>query len=278
VQIDLAEYEAEPEIKVLANPKDELRKKIVTLADTIREWNNETNRVRKTVKEQFGEIRDLGLNKCKMEKTALRRLVEEIFLIHGVSASYLRKLLPAELKDPSKTRISYQQKQEIEKERQTIELYKQGMTYAQIAKEAHVSLRDIAPILNKTGEYQSLSNSSQAYKMFEEGSNPIQVAIALNLRENQVREYYREYWDLNGMYQLNQVYEEIGNAIWSVIELHRRAKVEGLTSQQVSRILKTTTTLERQNIDLEGEQARLEADNKEAAKTFQRLKLVLCLF
>src|ERR687891_2538469 len=158
-----------------------------------------------------------------------------------------------------------------DKEKLVIDLYKRGLTYAQIAKEAHVSLRDIAPILNKTGEYQSLSNSSQAYKMFEEGSNPIQVAIALNLRENQVREYYREYWDLNGMYQLNQVYEEIGNAIWSVIELHRRAKVEGLTSQQVSRILKTTTTLERQNIDLEGEQARLEAGNKEAAKTFQRL-------
>jgi DNA-binding CsgD family transcriptional regulator len=158
-----------------------------------------------------------------------------------------------------------------EKEKLVIDLYKRGLTYAQIAREAHVSLRDIAPILNKTGEYQSLSNSSQAYKMFEEGSSPIQVAIALNLRENQVREYYREYWDLNGMYQLNQVYEEIGNAIWSVIELHRRAKAEGLTSQQVSRILKTTTTLERQNRDLEGEQARLEAGNKEAAKTFQRL-------
>src|ERR671918_1143843 len=69
-----------------------------------------------------------------------------------------------------------------EKEKLVIDLYKRGLTYAQIAKEVHVSLRDIAPILNKTGEYQSLSNSSQAYKMFEEGSSPIQVAIALNLR------------------------------------------------------------------------------------------------
>src|ERR671910_1461773 len=118
VQIDLAEYESE--IEDLANPRDELRKKIVTLADTIREWSNETNRVRKTVKEQFVEIRNLALNKCKMEKTALRRLVEEIFLIRGVSDSYLRKLLPAELKDPSKTRISYQQKKEIEKESQRL--------------------------------------------------------------------------------------------------------------------------------------------------------------
>src|ERR687892_1553968 len=158
-----------------------------------------------------------------------------------------------------------------EKEKLVVELYKQGMTYAQIAKEAHVSLRDIAPILNKTGEYQSLSNSSQAYKMFEEGSTPIQVAIALNLRENQVREYYREYWDLNGMYQLNQIYEEIGNAIWSVIELHRRAKAEGLTPQQVSRILNKNIMLERQNLDLEGKKARLELSNRQAAKDFQLL-------
>ncbi len=157
-----------------------------------------------------------------------------------------------------------------EKEKLVVDLYKQGMNYAQIAKEAHVSLRDIAPILHKKGEYQSLSNSSQAYKMFEEGSNPIEVAITLNLRENQVREYYREYWNLKMLYQLNQVYEEIGNDIWSVIELHRRTKAEGLTPQQVSRILKRNITLERQNIDSEGERARLEVSNKQAAKTFQQ--------
>ena len=157
-----------------------------------------------------------------------------------------------------------------EKEKLVVDLYKQGMTYVQIAKEARVSLRDIAPILNKKGEYQSLSNSSQAYKMFEEGSSPIEVAIALNLRENQVREYYREYWNLNMLYQLNQVYEEIENDIWSVIELHRRTKAEGLTPQQVSRILKRNITLERQNIDSEGERARLEVSNKQAAATFQQ--------
>ena len=108
------------EIEDLANPTDELEKKIVTLAGIIREWKNETNRVRKTVKKQFVEILDLGLNKYEMEKTALRRLVIDIFRIHDVSDSYLRKLLPAELKDPSKTRISYQQKQEIEKESQRL--------------------------------------------------------------------------------------------------------------------------------------------------------------
>jgi transcriptional regulator with XRE-family HTH domain len=157
-----------------------------------------------------------------------------------------------------------------EKEKLVIDLYKRGLTYAQIAKEAHVSLRDIAPILNKTGEYQSLSNSSQAYKMFEEGSSPIQVAIALNLRANQVSEYYREWWNLNGLYQLNQMYEELRNDIWSISELNRRTKAEGLSPQQVSRILKTTTTLENNNRNLEYEQARLEFSNKQAAETFQQ--------
>ena len=48
-------------------------------------------------------------------------------------------------------------------------------------------------------------------------------------------------------------------------------KTEGLSPQQVSRILKTIITLEYKNRDLEGEQARLEVSNKQAAKTFQQL-------
>ena len=113
-------HDCESEIEELMNPKDELKKKIVTVADTIREWNKESRRVSKTVKEQFEEILNLGLNKYKMEKTALRSLVEEIFLIHGVSESWFRKLLPTGLKDPSKIRISYLQRQNIEKERQRL--------------------------------------------------------------------------------------------------------------------------------------------------------------
>ena len=48
-------------------------------------------------------------------------------------------------------------------------------------------------------------------------------------------------------------------------------KSESLSPQQVSRILKTTTTLEYNNRDLEREQARLEFSNKQAAATFQHL-------
>ena len=73
------------------------------------------------------------------------------------------------------------------------------------------------------------------------------------------------------MYNLNQIYEEIKDDIWSVLELCRKMKTEGLSPRQVSRILKTTITLEYQNRELECAQARLEVGNMEAAKTFQQL-------
>jgi predicted transcriptional regulator len=108
--------------------------------------------------------------------------------------------------------------------------YNQKKTFREIQKIVRKSPRDIRAILDKVEpERASLSESSKAYRMFKEGSTPTEVAITLNLRENQVSEYYREYWILNGMYHLNQIYEEIKDNIWSIIELSRQTKSEGLS-------------------------------------------------
>jgi hypothetical protein len=72
------------------------------------------------------------------------------------------------------------------------------------------------------------------------------------------------------MYNLNQIYEEIKDDIWTIVELFRQMKTEGLNPQHVSRILKANITLEHKNRDLEYEQARLEVGNKQAAMTFQQ--------
>ena len=153
--------------------------------------------------------------------------------------------------------------------------YNQNKTFREVQKIVRKSPRDIKLILDKANPTPSKSTivssqSSQAYRMFEEGSTPIQVAIALDLREKEVSELYREWWNLNRLYQLNQVYEELANDIWSIAELNRRRKAEGLGIQQVSKILKRITTLERQTIDMECEQTRLEVNNKYAATTFQQ--------
>ncbi|MPZ07239.1 MAG: hypothetical protein GEU26_12635 [Nitrososphaeraceae archaeon] len=150
--------------------------------------------------------------------------------------------------------------------------YNQKKTIREIQKIVRKSPRDLSFILNKVEpERSSLSESSRAYRLFKDRRNLIDVATLLNLREKEVTEYYREFWNLNGMYALNQIYEEIkAEGILSIVGLHRRMKEECLSPQQFTRILKRIITLERQNIDLEGEQARLEVSNKQATKTFQQ--------
>ena len=98
-----------------------------------------------------------------------------------------------------------------------IDLYhNQKKTFREIQKIVRKSPRDIRAILDKVEpERTSPTESSRAYKMCMDGYNPAQIAITLGLREKEVSDYYGEYWNLNGMYQLNQIYEEIKDDIWS---------------------------------------------------------------
>ena len=119
-----------------------------------------------------------------------------------------------------------------ERERLVLDLYyNQGKTYREISREARISPRDIGVILNKAVEEkksegskeqqnnddaeknqnqeQHLSLSAQAYKLFSEGKTPLQVAITLNLRESEATKFYKEYWKLKQLHNLNMIYEEI---------------------------------------------------------------------
>ena len=57
-------------------------------------------------------------------------------------------------------------------------------------------------------QQQDLSLSTKAYKLFSDRKTPLEVAIALNLRESEATKFYREYWKLKQLYNLNMVYEE----------------------------------------------------------------------
>jgi hypothetical protein len=89
-----------------------------------------------------------------------------------------------------------------EKEQLIVELYNSGSSYREIAKQARVLLRDIKHILDKTNGVQSLSKSSQAYRMFSEGKSPMEIAIALDMREAEVTPLYKESWILKQLYTL----------------------------------------------------------------------------
>jgi DNA-binding CsgD family transcriptional regulator len=148
-----------------------------------------------------------------------------------------------------------------ERERLVIELYyNQGKTYREISKEARISPRDIGVILNKVVEEktereegikqnnnnggeknqeqeQHLSLSAQAYKLFSEGKTPLQVAIALNLRESEATKFYKEYWKLKNLHNLNMVYEELRGDIEPFLKLYKLAKRKGMGIKQVVNLL-----------------------------------------
>jgi hypothetical protein len=141
-----------------------------------------------------------------------------------------------------------------EREKLVLDLYNQGKTIREIAKEARMSFRDIGVILNKAveekeeglkeqhEEIQQLSVSSQAYKLFSEGKTPLDVAIALNLRESEATKFYKEYWKLKNLHNLNMVYEETNGDIEPFLKLYRLSKAAGMSAQHVTNLLKIANT------------------------------------
>src|SRR5215216_2219674 len=136
-----------------------------------------------------------------------------------------------------------------EKERLVLDLYNQGKTIREIAKEVKMSFRDIGVILNKAveekaeelkeqhEEIQQLSVSSQAYKLFSEHKTPLEVAIALNLRESEATKYYKEYWKLKQLHNLTMVYEETKGDIDPFLRLYKLAKRKGIGVRHVVNLL-----------------------------------------
>jgi hypothetical protein len=151
-----------------------------------------------------------------------------------------------------------------ERERFVLDLYNnQRKTIRDIAKEARMSFRDIGSILNKANERreqnnnnnnnndieikkqqqeqeprQQLSLSTQAYKLFTDGKSPIQVAVALNLKESEITRFYKEYIKLNQMHELNIVYEELKGNIIPFVKLYRSARAAGMSEEHVVNLLR----------------------------------------
>jgi hypothetical protein len=148
-----------------------------------------------------------------------------------------------------------------ERERLVFELYNQGKTYREISKEARISPRDIGVILNKVTEgkdegeggikqqdnncmknqeqeeQQHLSLAAQAYKLFSDRKTPLEVAIALNLRESEATKFYKEFWKLKQLHNLNMVYEELRGDIEPLLRLYRLSKTKGIGVKQVVNLL-----------------------------------------
>ena len=71
-------------------------------------------------------------------------------------------------------------------------------------------------------KYKQQETCAQAYELFSQGKKPLQVAIALNIRQSEATKYYREYWKLRGLQMLDSLYIKTNGKIWPVWKLYQR--------------------------------------------------------
>ena len=152
----------------------------------------------------------------------------------------------------SKVILKRQQKEDL-----VIKLAEEGKSTRFITEVAHVSLKDIATIIRRyTGESEdivnqdkALSTNSLAFKLFKEGTNLVDVAIALNIDTDEVLGMYNDYLRLLNLQKLMTLYREMGDEDFGLLEyLYNQLKWEGLaTKKDIHRIIEAAGEL--RNLD-----------------------------
>ena len=139
----------------------------------------------------------------------------------------------------------------VEKEEYVVQLCRENKSTREIAELTHMSFHDIGAItkkvkleadgergqLEEVDDIKSKSKVTQAIKLFSELESPVEVAIALDLPIDQVLAIYGEYWKLNGMYGLAQIYEEAKYDLHDLLRLHRIVKDLGMEKQDIINVL-----------------------------------------
>jgi hypothetical protein len=134
--------------------------------------------------------------------------------------------------------------------------------------------------LEEDDDIKSKSKTTQAIKLFSELKTPVEVAIALDLAAHEVRAIYREYWGLDHMHKLVQIYDEVKYDLYSLLRLHKIVKDIGMNEHDIRNVLELAKYNQLQNVQREAERIRseinlLETEKTEAMSQIFRLKRMI---
>jgi septal ring factor EnvC (AmiA/AmiB activator) len=150
-----------------------------------------------------------------------------------------------------------------EKEKLVIELANQGKPTREIAKQVHISLKDIGKIIHKvTGDefpspenkekelekekqrkLKSLSSYARAFQMFKDKKSLADVTIELDIKSSAVLDFYNDYLCLLRMNSLVTMYKELKKDFPLLLHLYHRIKEEGLNKQDMTDLLQNHNKL-----------------------------------
>jgi hypothetical protein len=153
-----------------------------------------------------------------------------------------------------------------EEKRRIIDLYfNQDKTIREVSRIMGKSSHDITPITKEhriqlaqnyaavNGEQNDILQCEQdrvipnvkAYRLFDEGKNPLEVADELNLPGPQVQQFYVEYLNMRQMHKLVTIYQEIQNSMGYFLRLYRLGKEKGLTSEQIMNLVQMADSIHK---------------------------------
>ena len=129
-----------------------------------------------------------------------------------------------------------------EKHQLVVQLYNEGKTMRDIAKEAHMSFGDIGTIIKKINQEPEpkrmiKSQESQALKLFNKGKEPVDVAITLDLPAAKAESIYKQFLKLRGLSGMVNLYEEIKVDISLLARVYDTVKVYSLTKDDIINIV-----------------------------------------
>jgi hypothetical protein len=158
-----------------------------------------------------------------------------------------------------------------ERESLVIDLLNKCTPIREIASRSGLSFREIGAIKKKEmtekeakeGQARQAFASTQAYDLFLQSMTPVQMAIALNIREPEATQYYKEYWKLRQLHSLNWVYEQVKENIGYFVSLYIAAKVARMDVQHVIRLLEIANN-DLPAVEYRYERSKREVDDLEA--------------
>ena len=126
--------------------------------------------------------------------------------------------------------------------------YNKGYTYKQLTRELRMSPNQIREIIKKHEEKndamadkkKELSLSSQAYKLFYEGKNNVQVALRLDLPQEQINQFHSEYWRLQNQDKLEQLYMLAKGKVSVLWKIYKELMIiGGMSIEEVASVIST---------------------------------------
>jgi transposase len=136
-----------------------------------------------------------------------------------------------------------------EKEKMVLDLYyNKDYTYRQITRELRMSPNQIREIIERhekkndapASKKKMLSLSSQAYKLFSEDKTNVQVAIKLDLPQEQIIQFRMEYWRLQNQDKLESLYMLAKGKVSVLWQIYKELVIiGGMSIEEVASVIST---------------------------------------